>query len=155
MTLTHTQNAYKCNTATYIYGISSQKLMNNFQIISIHNHVHYIYIYINIYIYNPHVKDPPIRDKSCIFHHAPAQRTFPMGLIEEDCWSHECNIGLLMWYLVTLSLDISLWESPRHNNQTIVSITTGQIMVGMISVLVWHGDLHTVTPHSPMWSTQM
>ena len=51
--------------------------------------------------------------------------------------------------------DISFWESSRPEDSTIISITAGQILVGIIAILVWNGDLHTAKTHTWMCSTQM
>ena len=45
-------------------------------------------------------------------------------------------------------LSISLWESPRSENQTLFSIITGQILVGMFINLVWDDNLQKVVAHS-------
>ena len=50
--------------------------------------------------------------------------------------------------------DSSLWEGQKSAKQ-IFSIIKGRILVGMITTLVRHSNLHTVTAHSLMWWTQI
>ena len=52
-------------------------------------------------------------------------------------------------------LDISLWEYPRPDNRMIITMITGWILVGMVTTLVWHGNLCTATAHSWMCSAQI
>ena len=52
-------------------------------------------------------------------------------------------------------IDICFWLSLRSENLTIFSTISCRIFVGMITDLVWDGDLHIATTHSWMWSTQM
>ena len=47
--------------------------------------------------------------------------------------------------------DILLREIPRPENQTIFSIITGRILVGLNAILVWDCYLHTATAQSWMW----
>ena len=44
-------------------------------------------------------------------------------------------------------IEISLWESPWPENRTITSIITCRILVSMLAILVWSGNLHTATAY--------
>ena len=68
-------------------------------------------------------------------------------LIGWDCWSHKHDVGPLRWHLGTpVILNVSHWEYPRLENQTIRSGITDWILFGMISTFVC--NLYATTAHS-------
>ena len=51
-------------------------------------------------------------------------------------------------------LDNSFWKSSRPENRMVSSISTGWILVSIITALVWDGTSHMTAALSSMWSTQ-